>query len=71
MKKLGLIIIDLQNEYLPTGKLPLSGIETAADNAVETLGLERVGVHMRPVPSEGRTTNPRGAKSWEAAFGAQ
>lgn len=37
MKKLGLIIIDLQNEYLPTGKLPLSGIETAADNAAKVL----------------------------------
>lgn len=27
MKKPGLIVIDLQKEYLPTGKLPLSGIE--------------------------------------------
>lgn len=33
MKKRGLIIVDLQNEYLPTGKLPLSGIEAAAANA--------------------------------------
>ena len=54
-----------------SGDLDDEAIKTAADNAVETLGLERVGVHMRPVPSEGRTTNPRGAKSWEAAFGAQ
>lgn len=37
MKKLGLIVIDLQNEYLPTGKLPLSGIEAAADNAVKVI----------------------------------
>ncbi|PLC50578.1 cysteine hydrolase [Pollutimonas subterranea] len=33
MKKRGLIVVDLQNEYLPTGKLPLSGIEAAAANA--------------------------------------
>ena len=37
MKKLGLIVIDLQNEYLPTGKLPLSGIEAATDNAAKVL----------------------------------
>src|SRR5690606_14248199 len=33
MKKQGLIVVDLQNEYLPTGKLPLSGIEAATANA--------------------------------------
>ncbi|WP_458047281.1 cysteine hydrolase family protein [Phytobacter sp. AG2a] len=33
MKQRGLIVIDLQNEYLPTGKLPLTGIEAAAHNA--------------------------------------
>lgn len=33
MKQRGLIVIDLQNEYLPTGKLPLTGIEAAARNA--------------------------------------
>lgn len=37
MKKPGLIVIDLQNEYLPTGKLPLSGIEAAADNAAHVI----------------------------------
>lgn len=37
MKKRGLIVIDLQNEYLPTGKLPLSGIEAAADNAARVI----------------------------------
>lgn len=31
--KQGLVVIDLQNEYLPTGKLPLSGIEAAVANA--------------------------------------
>lgn len=37
MKKLGLIVIDLQNEYLSTGKLPLSGIDAAADNAAKVI----------------------------------
>ena len=37
MKKRGLIVVDLQNEYLPTGKLPLSGIEAAAANAARTI----------------------------------
>lgn len=37
MKKLGLIVVDLQNEYLPTGKLPLSGIEAAAANAAKII----------------------------------
>ncbi|MGV2837029.1 cysteine hydrolase, partial [Pseudomonas shirazensis] len=26
--KRGLVVVDLQNEYLPTGKLPLTGIDT-------------------------------------------
>ena len=37
MKKRGLIVVDLQNEYLPTGKLPLSGIESAAANAAQVI----------------------------------
>ncbi len=37
MTKRGLIVVDLQNEYLPTGKLPLSGIETAAANAARVI----------------------------------
>lgn len=51
------------------GNLDETAIKTAADNAVETLGLERVGVHMKPVPGEGRTTSPSPTPSWEAAFG--
>lgn len=51
------------------GNLDDEKVKAAADNAVETLGLERIGVHMRPVPSEGRTTNPRPSQSWESAFG--
>lgn len=41
MKKRGLIIVDLQNEYLPTGKLPLTGIEAAAANAARVLAAAR------------------------------
>lgn len=37
MKKRGLIVVDLQNEYLPTGKLPLSGIEAASANAAKVI----------------------------------
>lgn len=37
MKNPGLIVVDLQNEYLPTGKLPLSGIEAATDNAAQVI----------------------------------
>lgn len=37
MKKRGLIVVDLQNEYLPTGKLPLSGIEAATTKAARTI----------------------------------
>lgn len=41
MKKRGLIVVDLQNEYLPTGKLPLSGIEAAAANAARAIANAR------------------------------
>lgn len=37
MNKQGLIVVDLQNEYLPTGKLPLSGIEAATANAARAI----------------------------------
>lgn len=37
MKKRGLVVIDLQNEYLPSGKLPLAGIETATANAARVI----------------------------------
>lgn len=31
--KTGILVVDLQNEYLPAGKLPLSGIEAAVASA--------------------------------------
>ncbi|MBG4610307.1 cysteine hydrolase [Pseudomonas aeruginosa] len=39
--KLGLVVVDLQNEYLPTGKLPLTGIEHAVANAVRVISHAR------------------------------
>ncbi|HSH87307.1 MAG: cysteine hydrolase family protein [Methylophilus sp.] len=41
MKKSGLIVVDLQNEYLPTGKLPLHAIEAAAGNAAKVIAHAR------------------------------
>lgn len=37
MSKRAVVVIDLQNEYLPTGKLPLAGIEVAAANAAKVI----------------------------------
>lgn len=51
MSKRALVVIDLQNEYLPTGNLPLSGIEAAVDNAVKVLADSRAKgvpvIHVR------------------------
>ena len=33
MSKRAIVVVDLQNEYLSTGKLPLVGIEPALANA--------------------------------------
>lgn len=41
MHHTALIVIDLQNEYLPTGKLPLSGLDAAVANAVAAIGHAR------------------------------
>ncbi|WP_312233264.1 cysteine hydrolase family protein, partial [Stutzerimonas nitrititolerans] len=46
-----LVVIDLQNEYLPTGNLPLSGIEAAVANAVKVIADSRAKgvpvIHVR------------------------
>ena len=39
--KQGLVVIDLQNEYLPSGKLPLTGIEAAVKNASRVISHAR------------------------------
>ncbi|SCC73194.1 cysteine hydrolase family protein [Acinetobacter albensis] len=41
MSKSALLVIDLQNEYLPTGKLPLVNIEQTAANAVKVIAKAR------------------------------
>lgn len=41
MSKTALLVIDLQNEYLPTGKLPLVGIEQVSANAVKVISKAR------------------------------
>ena len=53
------------------GNIDADKVQQAADQAVETLGLERIGARGPYVPREGRTTTPRPTPSWEAAFGAQ
>jgi nicotinamidase-related amidase len=45
------IVVDLQNEYLPSGKLPLVGIENAVSNAARIIDAARAGtdllIHVR------------------------
>lgn len=37
MSNRAIIVVDIQNEYFPTGKLPLEGIEKAATNAAKVI----------------------------------
>lgn len=37
MSKRAVLVVDLQNEYWPTGNLPLQGIEAAAANAAQVM----------------------------------
>lgn len=41
MSKRAILVVDLQNEYWPTGKLPLVGIEAAAANAARVIAHAR------------------------------
>jgi len=51
MSKRAVVVVDLQNEYLPTGKLPLAGIDQALDNAARVIAVARskgdLLVHVR------------------------
>lgn len=51
MSKRAVVVVDLQNEYLPSGKLPLVGIEQALDNAARVISAARgkgdLVVHVR------------------------
>jgi len=37
----GLILVDIQNEYFPDGRMELAGVEKAAANARDVLALFR------------------------------
>ena len=37
MNKKAVIVVDLQNEYLSSGKLPLTGIEATLENAARII----------------------------------
>lgn len=41
MSKRALVVVDLQNEYLPTGKLALEGIHDALNNAARVIAAAR------------------------------
>jgi nicotinamidase-related amidase len=41
MTKRAIIVVDLQNEYLSSGKLPLVGIERAVSNAARVIDSAR------------------------------
>lgn len=51
MSRRAVVVVDLQNEYLASGKLPLVGIEEAAANAAEVIGAARskgdLVIHVR------------------------
>ena len=51
------------------GNLDDEKVKVAADQAVEKLGLERIGARGPYVSKEGNVTSPRATPSWEAAFG--
>jgi nicotinamidase-related amidase len=54
-----LIVIDIQNEYLPTGKVPLHNVEQAIDNAANVISLARK--HKVPVVHIVHHTSPGAA----------
>lgn len=51
MSKRAVVVIDLQNEYFPSGKLPLVGIEEAVANAARVIATARSNgdpvIHVR------------------------
>lgn len=51
MTKRALIVVDIQNDYFPGGRLPLVGIEAAADNAARAIAAARAAgdavIHVR------------------------
>lgn len=51
MSRQALIVVDIQNDYFPTGRWPLVGIDAAADNAARIINAAREAgelvVHVR------------------------
>jgi len=51
MNKRAVVVVDLQNEYLPAGKLALAGIHAALDNAARVIAAARTKgdlvIHIR------------------------
>jgi len=51
MSKRAVVVVDLQNEYFPSGKLPLVGIEDAVTNAARVIAAARSNndpvIHVR------------------------
>lgn len=51
MSKQAVLVVDLQNEYLPSGKLPLAGIDSALKNAARVIADARSNaipvIHIR------------------------
>lgn len=41
MSNRAILVVDIQNEYFPAGRLPLVGIEAAADNAAKVMAAAR------------------------------
>lgn len=67
--KRGHVVVDLQNEYLPTGKLPLTGINAAVANAIRVISHAReTGIpvfHMRHESDEGAPIFAKGSTGAE------
>ncbi|KRG69278.1 Isochorismatase [Stenotrophomonas terrae] len=58
MSKRAIIVVDLQNEYLATGKLPLVGIDAATANAVRVIADARTkGVPVLHVRHESASSD--------------
>ena len=51
MNKRAIVVVDLQNDYWPSGKWPLAGIEEAATNAAKVIDKARsegdIIIHVR------------------------
>ena len=46
MSKQALIVVDIQNEYFPGGKMLLEGVETAADNVAKVMAAARANGYV-------------------------